>query len=228
MRWKSLFVVAGLVTSGLVSAPVAQAAPTAPAAGRCSLVPPTRLVISAPYRAVTLRVGSDCVAGNWDNATWTSYHPTKGVQEVAFFFRSSTTLTMDLYDYADLGRWTWRPNGAYDTNNLQMTQNSPYSDVKVGSWAQVKPTRLGSKVTLNVSVARYAVTLDKYVPWAAAVGQLQYKAPGATTWIALKSVKASSTGKYTYAYTSAAARDYRVYFPATPLIWNVASTTVRK
>ncbi|WP_328993847.1 hypothetical protein OG394_05705 [Kribbella sp. NBC_01245] len=232
MRWKSLFVVAGLVGSALVvSAPMAQAATTnaaAPAAGRCSLVPPTRLVISAPYRAVTLRVGSDCVAGGWDNAGWTSYHPTRGVQEVAYFFRTSTTMVMDLYDYADLGRWTWRPNGAYDTNNLPMTQNSPYSDVKVGSWAGLTASRSGSKVTLNVSAARYATSLNKFIPYTAAIGQLQYKAPGATTWIALKSVKTTSTGKYTYAYTSAAARDYRVYFPATGLIWNAASTTIRK
>ncbi|MFC0625670.1 hypothetical protein [Kribbella deserti] len=236
MRWKSVFAATGLLaTSLLVTAPTAQAAGasgaaegSSAAAGRCSLIAPSRIVISAPYRAITMRVAADCVAGNWDNAAWTSYHPTQGVQEVLYFFRTSTTVTMDLYDYADPGLWNWRPNGAYDTFSGAMSQNSPNSYVKVGSWAGLTASRSGSKVTLNVSAARYAVSLDKFVPYAGAVGQLQYKAPGATKWIALKSVKTTSTGKYTYAYTASAARDYRVYFPETSVIWNAASATIRK
>lgn len=185
------------------------------------------MVISTPYRAITLRLDSNCAAAGTSYAAWDAYHATGGWQHIAIFDNTSSDV-WDLYDWEQLGRWTWRPGGAWDHSYNDVWQNQPYSDIKIGSWAGVTPTRSGAKVTLNVSAARYAVSLRKFVPSAAAVGQLQYKAPGATKWIALKSVKTSSTGKYTYAYTSTAIRDYRVYFPATNVIWNAASATVRK
>lgn len=145
---KSLLAAVSLLTGSLIVS-----APAAGAAGSCSLQAPTRVVISTPYRAITLRLGADCAAAGVDFASWEAYHPTKGFMTMTLFDKT-TTDTWDLYDWEQLGRWTWRPGGAYDPEFNAVWQNQPYSDIKVGSWAGVTPVRSGSKVTLNVSAAR--------------------------------------------------------------------------
>jgi hypothetical protein len=203
------------------------AEPSSVNAGTCSVVVPNRVAISTPYRGIPVRLASNCASAGVVYASWDGYHPTQG-WEAILIFDESTSDIWDLYDWEDLGRWTWRPGSAWDADYDDVAQNTPYTDIKLASWTALTATRSGTKVTLNVSVARYAYSLDKFVSWAGAVGQIQYRVPGTTTWQPLKSVTASSTGKYTYAYTTSAVREYRVYFPATAYIWNVASPTVRR
>jgi hypothetical protein len=222
MRLASVLAAAGLLSAGLVGA-----APAAQAAGTCSLQVPSRVVISTPYRQITTRLGSDCVASGTVYASWDAIHPTQGWQTIAIFDETTTDF-WDLYDFEPLGRWTWRPSLAWDYNSDDVAQNTRYTDVKLGSWSKVTATRYGSKVSLATSAVRYSPTYERLIPWAGAYGQLQYKVPGTTTWRALKTVYSTSTGTYRYTYTTTAVRDYRVYFPATSVIWNTASATVRK
>jgi hypothetical protein len=100
--------------------------------------------------------------------------------------------------------------------------------VDLAAGARLAVTRSGSRVTLTSSAFRYWPTENRIIPWAGSVGQMQWKVPGTTTWRPLKQVWSNSSGKYTYRYTVTAARDYRVYFPATSVIWNASSPTVRK
>src|SRR4051794_1673420 len=71
MRVLSFLAAAGLVTAGLVAS-----APTAGAAGTCSLYVPSRISIGQPYRAVTVKQGPNCAAAGVTDAAWTAYHPT--------------------------------------------------------------------------------------------------------------------------------------------------------
>lgn len=43
-------------------------------------------------------------------------------------------------------------------------QNTPYTDVKVGSWAALAATRSGQKVALSTSVARYSSSYERFIP----------------------------------------------------------------
>jgi len=226
MRLAPVLAAVGIVSAGLVSA-----APPAQAAGTCSLQVPTRLTISQPTRAITVRFGSDCVSSGTYRAVWDAFHAI-GWQTSVVYDRNHGSGTSDTWvldsDVHTPGRWTWRPNDAYDGNFNAIAQNTRYTDVKYGSWSRVTATRYGSRVTLSTTAARYDWFHARFIPWAGAYGQLQYRVPGTTTWRALKTVYSSSTGTYRYTYTTTAVRDYRVYLPATSWIWNTASATVRK
>lgn len=222
----SLLSVLTVLSAGLLAAPLTASA--ADAAPSCSVRIPARIAVSSPYQAVKVTLAPDCAAAGVVDAYWTAYHPTAGGTAFAAFESKARTGVVDVYDFDPLGRWSWRPSGAFGKDFKPVKQNYLASVVKVGSWSRLTATRAGRKVTLNVAAARYAASLDRFVPWAAASGQLQYKAPGTTRWIPLKSVKTTAGGRYTYSYTMATTRDYRVYFPATSLIWDVATPTVRK
>lgn len=189
---------------------------------------PKRVAVSSPYQAVKLTLGADCAAAGVVDAYWYARHATAGPVTPASFEDGAKSDLADVYDFDPLGRWMWQGSGAFDRNGRPVAQKTAYTDVKVASWSRVKAVRAGAKVTLSVSAARYAHTLDRFVPWVSAAGQLQHKPPGGRKWIPLKSVRTDAAGRYTYSYTTTAVRDYRVYFPATSVIWEVASPTVRK
>jgi hypothetical protein len=228
MRISRALVAAVIATTSVVAAaPAATAAPPKPAAGGCSMGVPSRVAITSPYREVTAWLASNCAAAGTVWATWEYVHPTDGPQEILIFSEETST-TWAVWDLAKLGRWTWRPGGAHDANQESIAQNTTYTDVKVGSWAALTATRSGQRVTLTTSVARYSSTYERCIPWAGATGQLQYRIKGSTAWKALAGVKANSAGRYTYSRNWGAALEYRVYFPATAYIWNVATPTVYK
>jgi hypothetical protein len=230
MRITSALAATGLLTTTLLLGSTAEATPAAPlrqTAGGCSVAIPSRIAISTPYSAIRVNlVASNCAAAGVAYASWHAYHPSGGLQEI-LIFDNATSQSWGLYDFAELGRWTWSPGHAWDAKYGDITQNTSYTDVRMASRSAVSATRSGATVTLNVSAARYAHTIDNFVPWGGAAGQLQYRVPGTTQWIALKSVTTTAAGEYSYRYTSAAVREYRVYFPATSLIWETGSSPVR-
>ncbi|WP_328990013.1 hypothetical protein OG394_27610 [Kribbella sp. NBC_01245] len=235
MRTTSLLSVLTVFSAGLLAAPLtasgasaASDASAVEAAPSCSVRIPARIAVGSPYQAVKVTLAPDCAAAGVIDAYWTAYHPTAGGTAFAAFEAKARTGVVDVYDFDPLGHWSWRPSGAFGKDFKPVKQNYLASVVKVSSWSRLTATRAGRKVTLTAAAARYAASLDRFVPWAGASGQLQYKAPGATRWIPLKSVKTTAGGRYTYSYLMATTRDYRVYFPATGLIWNIASPTVRK
>jgi hypothetical protein len=223
MRLKSLLVAVGLVTTGLVAA-----TPTASAAGTCSLYVPSKLTISQPYRAITVTLGPNCAAAGVNDAFWTAYHPSQGPQGAAAFFDGDQSEIVDLYDYASVGVWNWRPGGAYGSMGERVYQYSPYTDVRLGSYTRVAATRTGTKVTLRTSAARYWPGGEKFIGWADARGQIQYRTPGSTTWRGLKEIYSNGIGAYSYTYTTTAARDYRVVLRSTATIWGSTSPIVRR
>ncbi|MFC0629266.1 hypothetical protein [Kribbella deserti] len=229
MRFGSALALAGLAAAPMLAVP-ATAQADVQALPPCTLLVPAKIRVVTPNTAVTFREGADCKRAGVVSSSWRAYNPdnVKPFPPTARFEYGSTSMVHQWPDHY-WGLWRFKPQWAWDDDvNQVATQNTPATWVKMGSWAQVTATRVGSKVTLRTSSARYAHTSNKFVAWAGSVGQLQYKAPGTTTWKPLKSVKSSSLGKYAYTYTSAAARDYRVYFVDATLIWGGPSATVRK
>jgi hypothetical protein len=224
----SLLAAAGLVAGGAVAA-----APAATAAGTCSVYVTSRFSIGQPYRAVTIPQGPNCATAGVVDAAWYAYHPTKGLVGPGTVYRnSSRSTTIDLIDGLPLGRWTWRPNGAYDATGNAVYQYTTTTDVRLATYGRVVPTRSGTKVNVKTTAMRYRQSdywqSGKFIGWSGARGQIQYRTPGTTTWHGLKDVYSTSTGAYSYTYTTSAVRDYRVVFTDVSTMWGSTSPIVRK
>jgi hypothetical protein len=221
-----------IAATGLAAAGLTATAPTATAAGSCSAYIPSRVAVGQPYRAITIRAGSNCSTAQMDWAAWFAYHPTQGLQEVAFFEHPSYSDTWHMYSasaYTPIGRWQWRPEGAYDRSSEPIYQYGPYyTDVRLASYGRVTATRIGSRVNLRTSAYRYWGDGAKFIGWASARGQIQYRSPGTSTWRALKEVYSYPNGTYSYTYTTSAARYYRVVFydASNKTIWGSTSPQV--
>jgi len=163
-------------------------------------------------------------------ANWDGYHPTQGIQEIMLFDHVSSVV-WDLYDWQPIGRWQWRPAGAHDSGYNEVYQYGPYyTDVRLASYGRVTATRYGSKVSVTTAAARYWQSGSKIIGWSGARGQIQWRAPGTTTWRGLKEVYSNSGGNYSYTYTTSAVRDYRVvlYDATANTIWGSTSPVVRR
>ena len=229
MRLLSLLAAAGLVTGGVVAAaPAASAAPAATTAGTCSMYVTSRFSIGQPYRAITVPEGPNCAAAGVVDAAWLAYHPTQGPVNGALYESGARSTTVDLYDDMPIGRWTWRPQGAYDANDNLVSQYTTYTDVRLATYGRVTPTRSGTKVNVKTTAMRYWQGGSKFIGWSGARGQIQYRTPGTTTWHGLKDVYSTSTGTYSYTYTTSAVRDYRVVFGDISTMWGSTSPIVRK
>jgi hypothetical protein len=108
------------------------------------------------------------------------------------------------------------------------TQNSPKTDVRLGGWAGLTASRSGSYVTVNTTYAHYAPTQDKFVPAGGIRGTVQSRTSSTSPWVSLKWVYPGATGKTSFRYSVSTARDYRVVFPATSMIWGATSNIARR
>src|SRR4051812_1767103 len=105
---KVVAAVAALVVA-VATAILGNASPAAAATvGSCNLNAPSKVAINNRYQAVTLRLSSNCAQYGATWASWNLYHPTQGIEDVAFF-DGQTTDIWDLYDWEPLGVLTWRP-----------------------------------------------------------------------------------------------------------------------
>jgi hypothetical protein len=218
-----------IAATGLAAVGLTVTAPTATGAGTCSAYIPSRVGIGQPYRAITVPAGPNCAAAGMEWASWTAYHPTQGPQEIITFDYPNYSDTWDLYSFDDIGRWQWRPDGAYDHDFNEIYQYGPYySDVRLSSYGRVTATRSGSQVNVRSAAARYWQGGDKFIGWAYARGQIQYRVNGGTVWHPLKDVYSNSSGAYSYTYATSAARYYRVvlYNASTNTIWGSTSPQV--
>ena len=224
MRLLSLLAAAGLVAGGAVAA-----APAASAAGTCSMYVPSRFSIGQPSRAITVPEGPNCAAAGVVEAYWLAFHSSqlKPVY-IAKYLNSSRSITVKLVDTMPIGRWTWIPNGAFNANHTYVNQYTYYTDVRLATYGRVTPTRSGTKVNVKTTAMRYWQGGSKFIGWSGARGQIQYRTPGTTTWRPLKDVYSTSTGAYSYTYTTSAVRDYRVVFGDISTMWGSTSPIVRK
>lgn len=223
MRLFSLFAAAGLAATGIVAtAPAASAAPS------CSLYVASKFSIGQPYRAITVKEGPNCIDAGVTDAAWFAYHPTQGLVEGAVFQNSARSDVVDLYSSMPLGKWTWRPDGAFRADFSEVFQYTTYTDVRLASYGRVVATRTGSKVNLKTTARRYWAGGDQFINWSGARGQLQYRVNGGTVWHPLKDVYSTTSGTYSYTYTIANTRDYRVVLNPVSTIWESTSPTVHK
>lgn len=218
-------VVSALVVALFVVVGVVGAAP-ARASAACTLVAPARVTVWHYYTGVPLRASGACTWGTGWGA-WDLYHPTQGWQDTTLF-DGSTRDTWDYYTFDSMGRMTWRPAGAWDSNYNTLSQNTVATEVRLGSAARLSAARSGVYVTVSMQGTRYWPAGDRSVAFTSAHGSIQYRVPGTSTWHWLRGIVTNSHGTASYRYVSRTPRDYRVVLNGTPAIWNATSSTVRK
>ena len=171
----------------------------------------------------------NCAAAGVVDAGWTAVSTAGDVNSIIL---ENSARSGSFYVFGDdpLGKWTWRPEGAFDAADNQIFQYTPVTDVRLASYSRITPTRTGTKVNLKTLANRWWGNGDKFIGYASARGQIQYRTPGTTTWHSLKDVYSSSTGTYSYTYNTTLTRDYRVviYDAPTNTIWGSTSPAVRK
>ncbi|KNX36346.1 hypothetical protein VV01_03055 [Luteipulveratus halotolerans] len=179
-----------------------------------------------PYQAITLRASGPCTYGSgWGG--WYGYHSTQGLSAVASFDHTSSTI-WDVYDWDDLGGYTWRPGGAYDSSYNELSQNTVSTSVRLHGAAWISSYRSGSIVTLTGTALTYSPTTEGFVKRAYAAGQFQYRDRGTSTWRTLVGVKTGSNGTVRFQLRNNVARDYRFATYSTPTIWDVVSASTTR
>jgi hypothetical protein len=223
MRVLSFLAAAGVLATGVVAS-----APAADAAGSCSLYVQSKISIGSPYRSIPVKEGPNCAAAGVVDAYWIATHPTQGEGVEAAFENSARSTTVPIYDFFPLGKWTWRPDGAFKADDTTVYQYTPVTDVRLASYGRVAVTKTGTKVNVKTTAMRYWAGGSKFIGWSSARGQIQYRTPGTTTWKGLKDVYSTSTGTYSYTYATSAVREYRVVLYAVSTIWESTSPVVKK
>jgi hypothetical protein len=221
MRLRSV-VIAAITMIG-VAAPATSAA----AAGSCSVVAPSKIVLDQDYREVTFRLADDCAAsGTADGPSWEVVHPTQGVRDFLWFY-GKTTETWDLYSWSNgPATYTVRPDSAHDGDYNPIAQNTAYISVKLGSRLSGTVTRSNGRMTFNAYARTYSPNLSGWYKRAYAKVSVMHRAPGSATWSWVKAATTNSAGKATVSVVARSGA-YRLMIKETPTVWASYSAAVR-
>ncbi|WP_433164207.1 hypothetical protein [Kribbella sp. CA-247076] len=216
MRYRSLLAAAGLIASGLLFQPTAQAAPVQ-ATATCSFPVPAKLVLSSRNVYVSFPLGADCPK-TVHNASW---FPVSDDGRTHMGIGCGWESCGVYVQYTHVGGTThWTPRSvAIDKNGRKVADLLPATSVtKAASIATLSGVRRGSKVTLTAAATYFSPAKRVYVRSHARM-LVQYKDPGTTTWRSLAYVTPTATGAAAYTLTTNRARSYRVYVPSTYSVW---------
>lgn len=192
------------------------------------LVVQQKVVLSTRSRTVPAKVNTDCFA-DWfpPDYRWEAFATDGTAQDTVIFSQFDLVPIGSIVDYVEvddtnhLGVWTWRPlsaNPPLTTASLNTTR----MDVRLGAVAYASAVRHGSTVSVTARAYRYWTSTHTFGPWTRVRGTIEYALPG-QPWRPLKYAYPSSTGRYTYAYTTTQQRRYRVVFPDQQYVWGAVS-----
>jgi hypothetical protein len=220
MRLRSV-VVAAVAALGVVVPSTGAAA-----AGPCSIVAPTKVVLDQSYLEVPFKLASNCSAAGREYASWNVINPSQGASDI-LIFDTNTVDYWDIYDWSDgPARYTVRPSSGWDSNFDDLTQNTAYVTVKLGSRLTATTTRANGLLTFSAYARTYSPSLSDWYKRAGASVAMFYQAPGSSTWSYVKSATTSSSGRVTMSVAPKYG-SYRLMIKETDRVWASYSSTVR-
>jgi hypothetical protein len=181
--------------------------------------------MDSAYEEVVLRLASNCTSADREWAAWEIVHPSTGYAGGAIF-DTNTVDYWDLYDSEGPARYAVRPDGAFNSNFDDLTQNTAYITVKLGSRLTATTTRANGLLTFSAYARTYSPNLSGWYKRAGAKVALFHQAPGSSSWSYVKSATTSSSGRVSL---SVAPRygSYRLMIKETDRVWASYSATVR-
>lgn len=187
-----------------------------------------KVVLSVPHRLFAAHVDTDCNADlNPPDYRWRAFATNATPQDDVVFAQFDAVPIGSIVDFAEvsdtdhLGVWTWRPLSAHAPLTTA-SLNTTTSDVRLGAVAYTSAARRGTKVTVTARAYHYWTSTHAFGPWSGVRGTIEYAVPG-QPWRPLKYAYPSSTGRYTYTYTTSQHRSYRVVMPDQQYVWGAVS-----
>ena len=215
MRGKSALV--ALVVGLAASVPAGGAT----AAGTCSVVTPSELVIQEDYREQTVRLSSNCAAAGRTHALWNVVHEDHAI--IGFLeFDANTRDTFPVYNWP--GLITVQPVYAWDADDVSIPQNTAYIVAKVASRLTATTTRAGGRLTFD-ALARYYSTDVAWRSRPRTNVSLMHRAPGASTWTWVKYATTDGAGRVRLSVAPEHG-SYRLMVKEADRIWASYSETV--
>jgi hypothetical protein len=199
----------------------------------CSLVPPGKVTIEAPYTKISARLDDDCIREGVYRADWEMIHrywgPNRDVfgRGLRFGFYYSTTAFMRFFDTERLGTYDLAPITAQDRLSRHLQQNRPTMVVRLGSRLSLTSSRSGSYVTLSAAARRYSPTYGRFAYWQNKSVALQYKT-ATGSWKTFKTVTTSSKGVSAHRFKVTSKRSYRAVTADQTNSWGRTSNTVAR
>lgn len=197
---------------------------TASAAGTCSVVAPTKVVLDRPAVDVAYRLAGDCAVAGVTYAAWDVVHPADGPVG-ALTFEGGATDTWQLEDWMGPGRYTVRPWSAVDVDSVLVVQNPAVTTVKLGSRLTATTTRTSGRLTFSASAKVWSPAAGDWSTRPAVNVSVMHRAPGSDTWTWVKAAPTSSAGRVTL---SVVPKDgaYRLMVKETGTSWAGYSSAV--
>ncbi|MGD7705847.1 hypothetical protein [Microlunatus sp. Y2014] len=218
-RLAALMTCAALLATLLVAAP----APKAHAQAYCNVYAPSRVSVWSYFQQVNVTYGAGCGLSGTEFAWWSLVHPSTG-QEAVMAYPDNTWF--DFYSFNPTGRYTVRPEGGYDINYDDITQNTSTVEVRLGSVAYISAARSGGYHVITARTYHYSPNYGRIVATGSRTGQVQYRPVGTTTWRAVATITTGSNGHWTGRTWSPGAREYRVVFGDAGTLWSATSATL--
>lgn len=223
MRLRYLLAV-GAAALAVTAAIVVPVGGEAAAAGACSVVAPTKVVLDRAVVEVPYRLAGNCALAGAVYASWDVVHPADGVVG-GLTFDGTTTTTWDLHDWMGPTRYTVRPWSAVDAVATLIPQNSALTTVKLGSRLTASASRTAGRLTLTASASTYSPTLSGWYQRPRVNVSVMHLPPGAATWTWVKAAATSSTGRVALSVVPKAGQ-YRLMIKETPTTWASYSPAV--
>ena len=226
MRLRSSAVAVAASVTGVAAALAAlvPASGTASAAGTCSVVAPTKVVLDRPETAVPYRLAGDCTVAGAVYASWDVVHPADGPVG-GLTFDGSTSATWELSHWMGPARYAVRPWSALDVDSVLVLQNSAVTTVKLGSRLTATTTRADGRLTFAASAHVWSPTTTGWLARPGVNVSVMHRASGSDTWTWVKAAATSSTGRVTLSVVPTSG-SYRLVVKETGTVWAGYSATV--
>ncbi|XVX19642.1 hypothetical protein ACQP1U_15240 [Actinomycetota bacterium] len=210
--------VAALAAAAAILPIAVVAAQPAQAAGSCSIITPSKIVVKSPYQRVPISFSQSC-ATSARIAHWAIANPVQGEFVWPRYINGGNSDNgFDVRDSTPRGVWDVFPGGATDMNwGGDVTQNSAKIDVRLGTSGYMTVSRSGSTVNFYTRTSRWSPYYGKWIGFIPNPrATIQFRNVGSSNWYTLKTLYPDKAGVYRYSYTHSSTRYYRVRIPANP------------
>jgi len=186
---------------------------------RCSVVVPSTLRVNTAEEVVYGRLSSNCTAAHIDHASWDVKNLARGTYVNSLQYDGNVKDFWKFFDAQPLGVYVAKPVEAANAAADDIVQNAPRTEVRLDSRFSFSASRVGSYVTLRVSVRKYSRSANTFGPWGKHAVALSYRTCNTCAWTHFHTVTTSVSGSASYRFKAPLARTYRVTSGGTSTYW---------
>ncbi len=186
---------------------------------RCSVLVPSTVRVNTAEEIVYGRLAPNCTAAHIERAAWDVKNLSRGTNVNTLAFYGNFKDFWKFFDAQPLGAYVMKPVEAANAAADDIVQNAPRTEVRLDSRFSFSASRVGSYVTLRVSVRKYSRSANTFGPWGKHAVALSYRTCDTCAWTHFHTVTTSLSGSASYRFRAPIARVYRVTSGGTSTYW---------